>query len=350
MTLTSVDGTLERVERYRQRGRARARRRSGGGLGRMVGKRVLLAIPVLWGVTFLTFLIMNALPGDAAAAILGTHATPQQIHHLYIELGLNKPFLVRYGNWLSGVVQGNLGTSLASGKPVGSLLVQRLPVTSELVLYSFVILIVLAIPTATICAARPGGIFDRIVMVTSMVGLSMAGFVFALLLILVFAVDLRIFPAIGWVAPGTSFGGNLKALFLPAVSIGAPLACFYTRLLRADIIEQMDSQDYIVTAKAKGLGKWRMLIRHALRNSVFGMITLMAIDIGTLFGGTVVIEEIFAIPGIGYGVLSAIQTEDIPVVEGGVLFFAFAVVIFNLLADVLNAVLDPRIRDGRPVA
>lgn len=316
----------------------------------MVAKRILLAIPVLWGVTFLTFAIMNALPGDAAAAILGTHATPAEIHDLYIKLHLNQPFLVRYGHWLSGVVQGNLGRSLASGKSVASLIAGRLPVTAELVVYSFVILLVIAIPTATVCAARPGGIFDRMVMVTSMIGLSIAPFVFALLLILVFAVNARVFPAVGWVAPGQSIGGNLHALFLPAASIGIPLACFYTRLLRADIIEQTDSQDYVVTAKAKGLSNWRILIRHALRNSMFGMITLMAIDIGTLFGGTVVVEEIFAIPGIGNGVLSAIQTQDITVVEGGVLFFAVAVVLCNLIADVLNSLLDPRIRDGRPVA
>lgn len=323
-------------------------RRGDGGMGRLVLKRVLMAIPVLWGVTFLTFLIMNALPGDAASALLGANATPAEVHALAAKLHLNEPFWVRYWHWLTGAVQGNLGNSLANQHSVVSIITSRLPVTLELIAYAFVMAIVIAVPVATLTASKPGGIIDRISMLLAMLGLSMANFILALLLILILAVKSHVFPAVGWVAPDVSIGGNLRALTLPAASIGVPLACFYTRLLRADIIEQLDSQDYVVTARAKGLSKWRVLIRHALRNSLFGLITLIGLNLGTLIGVTVVIEQIFAIPGIGNALLTAINQQDVPVIEGAVLFFAVAVVVCNLVADMLNNFLDPRIRDGRP--
>jgi peptide/nickel transport system permease protein len=326
----------------------RAGRFAGSPTRRFIVRRLLMAIPVLFGVTFVSFVVMNSLPGDAAQELLGAQATPSEIHQLEIKLGLDKPFLTRYWDWLHEAVIGHLGHSLSSGQGVGSILGADLPVTFELVAFALLISLVLAVPLALLSARKPNGIADRLTMVFSMAGLSVAPYVLALVLVYVFAVKLNVLPAIGWVPPGQSFGENIRYLILPAVSIGLGLLCFYTRLLRADLLEQMQGEDYVVTARAKGVRPWRVLTRHALRNSLFGLITVVALNLGTLLGATVVIEDIFGIPGIGHELLQAIDNRDIPVIEGIVFVFAVIVVVANLAADVLYSVLDPRIRYGRP--
>jgi peptide/nickel transport system permease protein len=326
----------------------RAGRRAGAPPRRFIVRRLLMAIPVLLGVTFVSFVVMNSLPGDAAQELLGAQATPSEIHQLEIKLGLDKPFLTRYWDWLHEAVIGHLGHSLSSGQGVGSILGADLPVTFELVAFALLISLVLAVPLALLSARKPNGIADRLTMVFSMAGLSVAPYVLALVLVYVFAVKLNVLPAIGWVPPGQSFGQNIRYLILPSVSIGLGLLCFYTRLLRADLLEQMQGEDYVVTARAKGVRPWRVLTRHALRNSLFGLITVVALNLGTLLGATVVIEDIFGIPGIGHELLQAIDNRDIPVIEGIVFVFAVIVVVANLAADVLYSVLDPRIRYGRP--
>ncbi|MGH3318652.1 MAG: ABC transporter permease [Streptosporangiaceae bacterium] len=314
---------------------------------RLIGRRLAAAVPVLWGVTLLTFTVMNLMPGNAARQLLGANATPQQVHQLAIKLGLNKPFLVRYGDWLHGVVTGDLGSSLSSGQSVSTILGQRLPVTFELVLYAFVVSVAFTVPVAVVAARKPGGLADRLSMAVSTMGLSIANYVLALVLVIVFAVYLPILPAIGFVPPSEGLAENIRSLTLPAVAIGFPLFCFYTRLLRGDILEQMQGEDYVVTAKAKGIGPWRVLVRHALRNSLFGLLTVVGLNLGTLIGATVIIEQIFALPGIGQELLQAIDNRDVVVVEAIVLVFALIVVLANLLTDILYAVLDPRIRYGQ---
>jgi len=314
---------------------------------RLVGRRLLAAIPVLWGVTFLTFLIMNLLPGDAAQLVLGANATPAEIRAFDIQNHLNEPFWVRYGTWLGGALQGHFGTSLVSQEPVTTVLGQRLPLTFELIAYGFLVSVVLAVPLALLAARRPNGPADRLTMVISMAGLSTAPYVLALVLIFVFAVRLGVLPALGFVPLSQSVGGNIRSLTLPAISVGFPLFCFYTRLLRADIIEQMQGEDYVVTAQAKGVGPWRILVRHALRNSLFGLLTVIGLNLGTLIGSVVSIEEIFSLPGVGQELLQSINDHDVVVVEAIVLVFAFVVVLANLFTDLLYAVLDPRIRYGR---
>jgi len=326
----------------------RAGRLAGSPTLRFIIRRLLTAIPVLLGVTFLSFVVMNSLPGDAAQELLGAQATPAEIHQLEIKLGLDRPFLTRYWDWLHGTLTGHLGHSLSSGQSVGSILGADLPVTFELVAFAFLISLALAVPLALLSARKPNGIADRLTMVFSMAGLSVAPYVLALVLVYVFAVKLNVLPAIGWVPPGQGFGQNIRYLILPAVSIGLGLLCFYTRLLRADLLEQMQGEDYVVTARAKGVRPWRVLTRHALRNSLFGLITVVALNLGTLLGATVVIEDIFGIPGIGHELLQAIDNRDIPVIEGIVFVFAVIVVVANLAADVLYSILDPRIRYGRP--
>jgi peptide/nickel transport system permease protein len=324
-----------------------ARRGLGSPTLRLTGRRVLAAIPVLWGVTFLTYVVMNLLPGDTAQILLGANATPAEIHQLSVELHLNEPFWVRYGNWLGGVFHGSLGTSLQNGENVTTILGARLPVTAELLLYAFVVSLALAVGLAVLVARWPNGIMDRLSLVISMMGLSIAPYVLALVLIYLFAVKVQWFPAIGYTPPSVSLVENIKSLTLPATAIGLPLFAVYTRLLRADLVEQLQREDYIVTARAKGVRPWPIVLRHALPNSTFGLITLVALNLGTLIGATAIIEPIFSLPGAGDILVQSINNHDVPVVEGIVVVFAVVVVVANLLADVLYAALDPRIRYGR---
>jgi peptide/nickel transport system permease protein len=314
---------------------------------RLIGKRLATAIPVLWGVSLVTFLVINVMPGDAAQQLLGANATPDQVAQLRSQLHLDQPVFERYVNWLGDVLTGDLGSSFASDQPVTSILSERLPVTFELLGYAFVVSLGLTVPVALLAARRPNGIVDRLSMMVSMVGLSVANYVLALLLVYVFAVKLDWLPAIGYVNPADGLWPFIKSLTLPAVSIGFPLFCFYTRLLRADILEQMQGEDYVLTARAKGIGPWRVLIRHALPNSLFGLLTLVALNLGTLIGATVIIESIFALPGIGQSLLQAINNRDVAVIEAIVLVLSVVVVVANLIADLLYAVLDPRIRHER---
>ena len=322
------------------------RRVTGSPALQLVGRRLLTAIPVLLGVTFLTFVVMNLIPGNPARLILGINATPGQIEQTDIKLGLNHPFWDRYWLWLDGLLHGNLGIAYSNQQSVNTDLAQHLPVTCWLLLYTLVVSLGLGVIVAVLAARKPNGVADRLSLAVSMLGLSIAPYVLALVLIYVFAVKVQWFPAIS-----NSLGGNplqaIRALTLPAASIGFPLFAVYSRLLRADIVEQMQREDYIVTAKAKGVSPWRVLILHATRNSMFTLITLVALNLGTLIGAVAIIEPIFSLPGIGAELIGAIQINDLPLVEGIVVVFALVTVAGNLLADLLYAVLDPRIRYGR---
>jgi peptide/nickel transport system permease protein len=323
--------------------RAGVRRAAGSPALRMVGLRLLSAIPVLIGVTFLTFTIMSALPNTTAQAILGLNATPGAVANLDRTLGLDQPFWVRYWHWLVNVLHGNLGTSI-EGQSVNHELAIHVPTTLMLLLYALVVSVTLAIGMAVLAARRPNGIADRISLMVSMLGLSAAPYAFAFLLIIVFAVQLKWFPVLSGAvsSPATFF----KYLTLPACAIGFGLFAIYTRLLRADLVEQMQREDYIVTAKAKGVAPWRVLIRHALRNSMFTLITVIGLNLGGLVGAAAIIETIFQVQGIGSDLLTGISNHDEPLIEGITLVFALVTVAGNLLADIAYAVLDPRIRYG----
>jgi peptide/nickel transport system permease protein len=328
-------------------GSAFARRLASSPALRVSGRRLLSAIPVLWGVTLLAYLVLNALPGDAASAMLGINATPAEIRAFSIKLHLNEPLWVRYGHWLGGAVTGNLGTSLQSPQSVSSILAQRLPVTLELVIYALIITFVVSVPLAVLCARWPRGIVDRTSLVASMASLSMAPYVIAPLLVILLSVKSSVFPAIGYQPLSAGIGPNLHTMTLPSLVLALPLIGFYTRFLRADLLEQMQSEDYVVTARAKGVSEWQILTRHALRNSFIGLLTVIGLNLATLIGATVLVEEIFTLPGIGFELLNAISNRNVPVVEGIVLVFGIAVVLANLLTDLLYGVLDPRIRHVR---
>ncbi len=324
--------------------RGGVRRLTGSPALRMVGRRLIAAVFVLWGVTFLTFAVMSALPNDTAQAILGLHATQAAVAQLNKTLGLDQPFWQRYWTWLDGVLHGNFGTSLL-GLNINHELATHLPVTLLLLAYALVVSLVLAIIVAVLAARRPNGVMDRISLGISMLGLSAAPYAFAFLLIIVFAVKLPWFPVISDSLGSTPLS-YFKSLTLPAASLGFGLFAIYTRLLRADMVEQMQREDYIVTAKAKGLTPWRVLIRHALRNSMFTLITVVGLNLGGLVGAAAIIETIFELPGIGNDLLTGIGDHDTALVEAIVLVFALVTVLGNLLADLAYTVLDPRIRYG----
>jgi peptide/nickel transport system permease protein len=343
----TTTATTPRVPAHSRGPRAsRLTRVTGSPILRLVVKRLLMAIPIMLGVTVLTFWVLSLIPGNAAQQLLGPEATPEDIAQLEQQLGLDKPGVVRYLEWLQGAVTGDLGNSIVSRQPVSDILSDRLPVTAELVLLAFVVSLVLAIPVALLAAHKPGGVMDRISMVVSTLGLSVANYVLALLLVLVFAVSLGWLPAIGYVPLEDGLWANLRGMILPSAAIGLPLFCFYTRFLRGDLVDQMQQEEYVTTARAKGVGSWSVLIRHAFRNSSFGLITVVGLNLGALIGGTVIIEQIFALPGIGQMLLQAINTRDFVVVQAAVVIFALVAVIANLVVDLLYAVLDPRIRYG----
>jgi peptide/nickel transport system permease protein len=313
---------------------------------RLIGKRLLMTVPIILGVSVLTFWVLDLIPGNAAQQLLGVEATPEQVRALEIQLGLDRPAPLRYLDWLAAALRGDLGTSLVSSQPVTGLIGERMAVTGELVALAFLVSLGFAVPVALLAAHRPNRLFDRVSMFVSITGLSVANYVLALLLVLVFAVQLTLFPAIGFVPLSESVAGNLHSLALPAAAIAFPLFCFYTRFLRGDLVDQLQGEDYITTARAKGIGLWQVLLRHAFRNSSFGLITVVGLNLGTLLGGTVIVEQIFALPGMGQLMLQAINTRDATVVQGCVVVFAVVAVLANLVADLLYAVLDPRIRYG----
>jgi peptide/nickel transport system permease protein len=301
---------------------------------------------VLIGISLLAFTLMSLLPGDTAVAILGADSTNAQIAALNKKLGLNFPFWHRYGLWLWHAIHGNLGVSLLSGQPVVSAIKQRLPVTTELVVLAVIFALVTAIPGAILAARRPFGFFDRVLRSISTTAMSIPGFILGLVLILVAAVKLGWLPAEGFVPLSQGFWPNLKTMILPAISIGFLLFGTYSRVLRSDLVDQMTNEDYVQTARTKGLSTWEILTVHVFRNSLFSMITIVATNVGVAIGGTVIIENIFNLPGIGQLLETAILTRDVPIVLGVVVVVATCVVAMNFLSDVAYLVLDHRVRSG----
>lgn len=311
---------------------------------RLTVTRLLQAVPGMVGVTFITFALMNLLPGGSAVALAGQNPTPAAVRAISLKLHLDQSFFVRYWHWLSQAATGHLGSSMQSGVPVSSILAERLPVTVEMVLIALAVSVVASVIVSVLVVHHPGGLLDRIVTFVSVAGVALPGFVFGILLILVFAVELHLLPALGYEPLSAGIWPNLRTLLLPCATLAFPLFSTYTRVLRADILDQLNGQDYVVTARAKGLPPSRILTRHALRNSLFSLLTLVGLNLGVLIGGTVLIEQIFAIPGVGQELINAIQVEDVIVVEGVVVTLAAAVILMSVLTDVLYAILDPRIR------
>jgi peptide/nickel transport system permease protein len=308
-----------------------------------IAYRLAYLLPVLFAVTLLTFLIASLLPGDLAHAMLGDQATPEAVAALRRDMGLDQPLWWRYLHWLGGILQGDFGRSFRTGEPVLGAIAARLPVSLELMLLAEITALAISIPLAIQCAVNSGGTFDRVVTGVAFAKLSIPNFMAAILLIYVFAVALRLLPATGYTPLEEDWLGNLRSMLLPALTLALAEWPVLMRVLRSDMIATLQ-EDYITMAKAKGLKQRRILFVHALKPSSLTLITVAGINIGRLIGGAVIVESVFALPGIGRLLLGAIYTRDFMILQGVVLFVAAGFVIVNFLVDMLYAVLDPRVR------
>jgi peptide/nickel transport system permease protein len=310
-----------------------------------LARRLFYLLPVLFAVSLLTFLIASLLPGDLAYVILGDQATPEKVAALRHDMGLDQPIWWRYLGWLGHVLEGDFGRSFRTGQTVLQAVAERLPVSFELMLLAELGALAIGIPLAIACAVRSGSAFDRFVTGTAFSMLSLPAFLSAILLIYFFAVELRWLPATGYVPFSEDPLGNLRCFVLPALTLALGEWPVLMRVLRSDMIATLQ-EDYIAMARAKGLKPSRILLVHALKPSSLTLVTVTGINIGRLMGGTVIVESIFALPGIGRLLLGSIYTRDLIILQGVVLCVAVGYVLINFIVDMLYAMLDPRIRYG----
>lgn len=322
-----------------------------------IGGRVLLLVPVLLGITLFTFLLIHLIPGDPAATILGITATRQQIASLDRSLGFDQPLPLQFLDYVQRVLQGDLGTSITLHQSVVSLIGYALPNTIQLAAASIIITLVIALPLGVAAAVFRGSPLDFASMIIAQLGISMPAFWLGTLLVEIFALQFAALPSFG-IGPallpslGAVLGGNAAPLgsyfthlFLPALTLGLTGVGIVSRMVRVTMIEVL-SQDYIRTARAKGMKQWMVIWRHALRNALLPVITILGLQVGYLLGGAVIVESIFAWPGIGRLTVNAILARDFPLVQGCVLVIASMFAFVNLLTDISYAIIDPRIGNG----
>ena len=309
-------------------------------------RRLLYLVPVLLAVSLLTFLIAALLPGDLAYVMLGDQATPEKIAALHTLMGYDLPIWERYLRWLGNVLLGDLGRSFRTGEVVLHSVLERLPVSIELMIFAQLIAFSIGIPLAILCAVRRGGAIDRFLTGLAFGKLSMPSYMMAILLIYLFAVQLNWLPATGYVPLTEDPLANLRSFLLPALTLAFGEWPVLMRVLRSDMIATLQ-EDYIAMAKAKGLRSARILLVHALKPSSLTLVTVAGINIGRLIGGALIVEYIFALPGLGRLLVGAIYSRDFIIMQGVVLFVATAFVVVNFIVDILYAMLDPRIRHGR---
>jgi peptide/nickel transport system permease protein len=305
---------------------------------RYVARRIFLLVPVLVGVTILVFGLIHLAPGDPVVVIMGADYNAAAADRLRQELGLDKPIWVQYSIWLSRIVQGDLGRSLFQNAPVGPLIVERVPLTLQLAISGMVVAILVGLPLGILAATKPNTIWDHIGRVIALIGVSMPVYWWGLLLLVAFAVQLRWFPAGGSPA---EFG--VRALVLPALALGTSFAALIARTTRSSLLEVF-TQDYVRTARAKGLQERMVIMRHALSNALIPIITVIGLQFGTLLGGAVLTETIFSLPGVGRLMIDSITRRDYPVIQGCVLVIALGFVLVNLMTDLLYGLVDPRVR------
>jgi peptide/nickel transport system permease protein len=310
---------------------------------RYVGWRLLQLIPVLIGITLATFLLLHLVPGDPARTLLGVRATPRAVAALRHEWGLNKSLPVQYVDYLRRLLRGDLGTSIYYQTPVASLIGNALPVTLWMLAIGAIFGIVFAVPLALLAATRQGKPVDHAIRVVPLFGLGMPPFWVGFILLILFSLTVHVFPAGGY---GTNFGEHLKSMILPGLTVAAVTTPILVRSLRGALIEVLES-DFIRAATAKGLTRRRVLIRHALRNTLVPTVSVLAVNLGYLLGGTVVVENVFGLPGVGNLLLTGIFNRDFDVVQSVTLVYAVIVVAINLSADVAYAALDPRVVLGQ---
>ena len=303
-------------------------------------KRLLMLIPVIIGVTFIVFFILNLSPGDPAAIILGDQASAEALAMKREELGLNDPLLIRYVNYMFRMVQGDLGTSYKNNLNVWDQVVQRFPNTAILAVAGIIVAVLIGIPTGIISAKKQYTALDSISTVAALVGVAMPNFWFGLLMVILFALNLRWLPSQGM---GEGFVPLVKSLVLPALTLGTGAAAMITRMTRSSMLEVI-RQDYIDTARAKGLSERTITFHHMLKNAMIPIITAIGLQFGTLLGGAMLTETVFSWPGLGRLMVDSIKSKDIPMVLGSVIFLAIMFTVVNLLVDIIYAFVDPRIK------
>jgi len=306
-------------------------------------RRLATIVPTLVFVSMLIFGLQQLLPGDPAMILAGEDQDPALIAHLRAKLHLDEPLPVRYAYWIGGVLQGDLGESVRTQQPVLDLIVQKLPVTLELALLAMAVALLIGIPTGIVAAVGRDTPWDYGATVFALSGLSMPNFWLGILMILLFSVQLGWLPASGYVSPAEDLRANLAAMVMPAIVLGTGIAAVLMRHMRSAMLQVL-SADYVRTARAKGLSERVVVLRHALRNALTPVITLGALELGTLLSGAVLTEQVFTIPGFGKLIIDAVFNRDYAVVQGVVLVTATAYIVLNLLADLAYFAVNPRLR------
>jgi peptide/nickel transport system permease protein len=306
-------------------------------------RRVLATIPVMAVVALFVFSLLYLAPGDPAAVIAGDQASPDDVERIRASLGLDRPYLVRFGEWVFNIMRGDLGTSIFTNLPVGHMIMQRVETTLSLMVVTLVLSVSIAVPMGVVAAWKQGTHADRAVMAFAVLGFSVPVFVVGYVLAYVFALELDWLPVQGYTPLSEGLWPWFENLILPAIALGTVYIALIARITRATMLEVL-SQDYIRTARAKGVGQRAVLFLHALKNAAVPIVTVIGIGIALLIGGAVVTESVFAIPGLGRLTVDAILRRDYPVIQGVVLLFSFVYVLVNLVIDLLYTLFDPRIR------
>jgi peptide/nickel transport system permease protein len=306
-------------------------------------RRLVTVLPTLVFVSMLIFGLQQLLPGDPAQILAGEDQNPELIAQLREKMHLDKPLPVQYGYWIGSVLQGDLGESARTGQPVLELILQKLPVTVQLAFMSMLIALLISIPAGIVSAVKRGSVWDHSATVFGLAGLSMPNFWLGILMILFFSVELGWLPASGYVSPFENLGANLAAMIMPAIVLGTGIAAVLMRHTRSSMLQVL-ATDYVRTARAKGLRERVVVGKHALRNALTPVITLAALELGTLLSGAVLTEQVFTIPGFGKLIIDAVFNRDYAVVQGVVLVTATAYILLNLLADMAYFVFNPRLR------
>ena len=310
---------------------------------RFILKRVASTVPVMAVVALFVFSLLYIAPGDPAAVIAGDQASPADVERIRQGLGLDRPFLVRFGEWFWQILQGDLGTSIFTALPVSGMIAQRIEPTLSLMVVTLLLAVSVGVPIGVFAAWKAGSFLDRAIMGFAVLGFSVPVFVVGYLLAYVFAIQLSWLPAQGYTPISAGIRPWLENLILPAVALGLVYIALIARVTRATMLDVL-SQDYVRTSRAKGLSEGPVLFVHALKNAAVPIVTVIGIGVALLIGGAVVTESVFAIPGLGRLTIDAILRRDYPVIQGVVLLFSFVYVLINLLVDLLYTVLDPRIR------
>ena len=313
-------------------------------MGFRLGSRLAQIVPTLILVSMLVFGLQQLMPGDPALAMAGEQSgDPLVVAQIRQELWLDHALPLQYLHWVGNLLRGNLGYSWHTRQPVAQLIAQKLPVTAQLAVMAFVIAVLIGVPTGVLAAVKRNGPLDYLANAIGLAGLSMPTFWLGIMLILLVSVDLGWLPPSGYVPLTQDFGRSLATTIMPAFVLGNAIAAILMRHTRSAMLLTLD-QDYVRTARAKGLPEWRVILRHALRNALIPVVTLGALELGTLLSGAVLTEQVFSIPGFGKMVVDAVFDRDYPVVQGVVLVTAFLFIVLNLLADVLYALINPRLR------